>query len=78
VRLWRWCWVIAILQAIDLGTTYAILLLGGREGNAFIGTSLGRPSPRRLIRAAYVVVAAYVFVAATNVITLLNVVPRAR
>lgn len=92
-RLWRLFWVIAILQAIDLATTYLILLLGGREGNIFMrrmiltpvaplakalalvffavlimrASSRGRPSPSRLIVAAYVVIAAYTVVTVNNV-----------
>jgi uncharacterized protein DUF5658 len=35
-RLWRLFWILALLQAIDLITTYGVLSLGGREGNFFM------------------------------------------
>jgi Domain of unknown function (DUF5658) len=34
--LWRIFWVVAVLQGIDLITTYAVLVSGGREGNVFM------------------------------------------
>ena len=35
-RLWRLFWVLAVLQAVDLITTYVVLSMGGREGNLFM------------------------------------------
>jgi len=35
-RLWRLFWVLAVLQAVDLVTTYKVLSLGGHEGNVFM------------------------------------------
>ena len=34
--LWRLFWVLAVLQVVDLITTYRVLSLGGREGNFFM------------------------------------------
>ncbi len=33
---WRLFWTVAALQVVDLGTTYAVLSAGGREGNPFM------------------------------------------
>ena len=35
-RLWRLFWVLAVLQVVDLVTTYGVLLSGGHEGNVFM------------------------------------------
>jgi hypothetical protein len=34
--LWRLFWVLAVLQAVDLVTTYKVLSSGGYEGNFFM------------------------------------------
>ncbi len=34
--LWGLFWILAALQVVDLGTTYAVLSAGGREGNPFM------------------------------------------
>ena len=92
VLLWRLFWVLAVLQAADLLTTYQVLASGGHEGNVFMRATIltpaapmlktlalvffaslilmsarwGRPAPRRLMYAAYGLIAVYAVIVANN------------
>lgn len=64
-RLWSLFAVLALLQAMDLATTYVALAKGGREGNPVLRDLLFSPAAP-LLKAIALVVLAILIVLSTN------------